>query len=316
MFMIYQISLLLVSFVLSLCLVFLFKKISEKYNFAVDISDGGVLKIHSKKISLLGGAGFALAFIIVLSFNYGYDNLNMFLAILVGGIIIFLLGFYDDIKWKMDSKKQSLKFLFLILCSFVPAIILYYSSISFNFLPFLPITIILTFLYIFGAINSINYQDGIDGLAGGLVLISLIGFIILGFLSGNIFALNIAIILCGALLGFMIFNFPPAKIFMGDSGAYFLGFMLAVLAMIFCKPYNIFSIIGAILIIGIPVFDGIYTNFRKIVCKQSLFSGDRLYYYDKLMQKYSIYKTLFIAYFVQAIFVILGTMMYIKMYGL
>ncbi|KKP32368.1 MAG: hypothetical protein A2561_02480 [Candidatus Staskawiczbacteria bacterium RIFOXYD1_FULL_32_13] len=314
--MIYQISLLLVSFVLSLCLVFLFKKISEKYNFAVDISDGGVLKIHSKKISLLGGAGFALAFIIVLSFNYGYDNLNMFLAILVGGIIIFLLGFYDDIKWKMDSKKQSLKFLFLILCSFVPAIILYYSSISFNFLPFLPITIILTFLYIFGAINSINYQDGIDGLAGGLVLISLIGFIILGFLSGNIFALNIAIILCGALLGFMIFNFPPAKIFMGDSGAYFLGFMLAVLAMIFCKPYNIFSIIGAILIIGIPVFDGIYTNFRKIVCKQSLFSGDRLYYYDKLMQKYSIYKTLFIAYFVQAIFVILGTMMYIKMYGL
>src|SRR3989339_52238 len=258
MFMIYQISLLLVSFVLSLCLVFLFKKISEKYNFAVDISDGGVLKIHSKKISLLGGAGFALAFIIVLSFNYGYDNLNMFLAILVGGIIIFLLGFYDDIKWKMDSKKQSLKFLFLILCSFVPAIILYYSSISFNFLPFLPITIILTFLYIFGAINSINYQDGIDGLAGGLVLISLIGFIILGFLSGNIFAL----------------------------------------------------------IIGIPVFDGIYTNFRKIVCKQSLFSGDRLYYYDKLMQKYSIYKTLFIAYFVQAIFVILGTMMYIKMYGL
>ena len=197
--MIYQISLLLVSFVLSLCLVFLFKKISEKYNFAVDISDGGVLKIHSKKISLLGGAGFALAFIIVLSFNYGYDNLNMFLAILVGGIIIFLLGFYDDIKWKMDSKKQSLKFLFLILCSFVPAIILYYSSISFNFLPFLPITIILTFLYIFGAINSINYQDGIDGLAGGLVLISLIGFIILGFLSGNIFALNIAIILCGAL---------------------------------------------------------------------------------------------------------------------
>lgn len=309
--MIYQISLFIAAFILSLFFVFLFKKVSHKYNFAQDISDGGILKIHTKKTSLLGGLAFVFAFIIVFAFNFQNINFIKFITVIVGAIIIFLFGFFDDIKWKGDERNQKVKFIFIILCSFLPALILNFAGISFNFFPYFGVSLILSFVYIFGAINSINYQDGIDGLAGGLVLISLLGFIILGFLTANIFALNLSLILSGALLGFLFFNFPPAKIFMGDSGAYFLGFILAILAMIFCKLGNIYSVLGPVFIIGIPIFDGIYTNFRKIKSKQSLFAGDRFFYYDKLMKKYSIKKTLFISYFLQIIFVILGVMMYI-----
>lgn len=313
-----QFKLFLFSLFLSLALVALLKKISEKFDFAIDTFDGRVLKIHTKKTSLLGGAGFALIFLAVFYFIQGklQGPSLQFWAIAIGAIIIFLLGFFDDIKWKGSESNQKKKFIFLILSVFMATIVLRIGEIGFDFIPIIWVSTVLSFIYIFGAINSVNYQDGIDGLAGGLVLISLAGFAVLGFVTGNVFALNISVILLGVLLGFMFFNFPPAKIFMGDSGAYFLGFILSVLAMLFCKPYDIFSVLGPIFIIGIPVLDGIYTNFRRIKKRQSLFSGDRLYYYDLLAQKYSVKKVLAISYFAQISLVVLGILLYYLNYEL
>lgn len=308
--MIYQISIFLLSFLLSLVFVYLFKKISEKTGLALDISDGGVLKIHTKKTSLLGGAGFVLSFLVSLIIFVFTKDFGQVITISTGIILIFLFGFFDDTKWKGDEKHQKIKLVSLLVCSFLPAIFLHFSGISFNFLPFGFLPLILSFIYIFGSINCINYQDGIDGLASGLVLISLIGFFVLGFVSGNTFVVSISVIIFACLLGFWIFNFPPAKIFMGDSGAYSLGFILAVLAMIFCRPYDIFSVLAPLLVIGVPFFDGIFTNIRKLASKQSLLAGDRMFYYDRLMKKYSIKKVLFISYSIQAVFVFIGIIIY------
>ncbi|MEK7072710.1 MAG: undecaprenyl/decaprenyl-phosphate alpha-N-acetylglucosaminyl 1-phosphate transferase, partial [Patescibacteria group bacterium] len=113
----------------------------------------------------------------------------------------------------------------LLLSALIPAFILSFASIVFNFIPFYFVAILLGSVFIFTVINSINYQDGIDGLAGGEVFISLLGFVIISLITGNNFALTLAMITTGAVFAFLFFNLHPAKIFMGDSGAYSLGFI-------------------------------------------------------------------------------------------
>ncbi|GAI01961.1 unnamed protein product, partial [marine sediment metagenome] len=233
----------LLSFLTSLILIPFLKKIAEKKGL-FDVAEGDVLKIHKKPIPVLGGLAMLTALIIGLLFFcfQKQDFSYKITAIIFGSLIIFLLGFWDDLKWKHISQiKPHFKFLLLIIFPSISALILFSSGIKFNFFPVSILAGLLTFLYIFVLINGVNYQDGMDGLVGGLTAISLIGFIVLSLISGNNLALILSLILLGAVLGFLIFNFPPAKIFMGDSGAYFLGFILTVLAIIFSRPYNIAS---------------------------------------------------------------------------
>ena len=160
-------------------------------------------------------------------------------------------------------------------------------------------------------INAINYQDGIDGLAGGLVCISLVGFAVISWFSYDSFTLMISMVALGSVIAFLMFNLPPAKMFMGDSGAYSLGFILAVLAMLFSKSYNMYSVLGPVFIIGLPIFDGIYANIRRIVAGKSIFLGDRSHFYDKLMQKgLSVKRTLLVCYSLQIALVLMGVLMY------
>lgn len=301
---------LLSSFFLGLILTTLCKNFSEKTGTFVDIAGGDILKIHKKQISILGG----LAMIVSIFLGFVFlpqKFLTEIIALILGFLPVFLLGFWDDLKWKhVSTSKPFLKFLFLILSVLVSAAILFFAEISFNFFPLPAVSILLTSIYIFVVINSINYQDGIDGLAGGLVLISLIGFIILSLFFNNNFTLIISLIFSGAVLSFLIFNFPPAKIFMGDSGAYSLGFALTVLAIFFSKPYNIYSVLSPVFIMGLPIFDGVFSNIRRIFSGKSIFFGDRKHFYDKLLKRFSIKKTLFISYSLQILSVIIGLIIY------
>ncbi|MGB2762537.1 MAG: MraY family glycosyltransferase [Minisyncoccales bacterium] len=296
-------------FLTSLILIPLFKKTAEKYHL-YDIAEGDVLKIHKKPISVFGGLAMLIAVIIGLLFFVFQNQLFdwRIAGIILGSLIVFLFGFWDDLKWKHISQiKPFQKFSLLIIFPLITTIILLASGIKINFFPEIYLAGFLTFSYIFVFINGVNYQDGMDGLAGGLTAISLMGFIILSLISGNNFALIFSLISLGAVFGFLIFNFPPAKIFMGDSGAYFLGFILAVLAMIFSKPYNFLSILGPIFIVGIPIFDGVFTNIRRLFSKKSIFLGDRSHFYDRILQKgISIKKTLLICYSLQIISVAIG----------
>ncbi len=287
---------------------FLLMKFSQKTNFLVDVSEGDALKIHTKNISLLGGSAMVFTWLVgtVLLWRPGFHL--YVIAITVGILMAFFLGFYDDLKWKHVSRiKPMQKFILLLLCTIGSSAVLLFTGISFRFLPYSAISLLLGFAYIFVCINAVNYQDGMDGLAGGLAAISFLGFSLSGMAAYNGFTTMISIIALGAVTALLCFNFPPAKIFMGDSGAYFLGFILAVLAMLLSKPYNIYSVLGPIFIIGLPIFDGVYTNIRRVLTGKSIFLGDRSHFYDKLLQKgFSTKKTLAICYGLQIVLVILG----------
>jgi len=265
-----------------------------------DFPEGDNLKIHKIPISIFGGLAMLLAVNIMFLF-LGISGAK-FLSIAFGCLIIFILGLWDDLRWKHISLiKPYVKFFFLVFCSLLSALILYFFGIRFFLFPFLaPV-------YIFIFINAINYQDGIDGQAGFLSLISFLGFYILSIISGNGFALIISLSFIGAVFGFLLYNFPPARIFMGDSGAYLLGFALAVLSILFSK-----NILGPLFIVGLPLFDGIYSNIRRIFKGKSIFLGDREHFYDKMIDRgFSVKKTLFISSMMQLFFVIAGIFVYI-----
>jgi len=139
------------------------------------------------------------------------------------------------------------------------------------------------------------------------VAISLAGFIILGFVFGNELSLVFSLILLGSILGFLYFNFPPAKIFMGDSGAYFLGFVLVVLTAYYSRAYDALGFAGTIFIFGTPLFDGVFTNVRRLFNGKSILLGGRDHFYDYLFKKSnSQVKTDLISYCFQAISVLIG----------
>lgn len=231
------------------------------------------------------------------------------MAVAAASLAIFSLGFWDDLKWKnIPDPRPYRKFAGLIIFPLLSAFILSAVGIKINFFNFFLLDYLLTFFYIFVLVNSINYEDGIDGLAGGMSLLSLAAFSVVSLLANNEFALFLSLIAGGSVLGFLLFNFPPAKIFMGDSGAFFLGFVLSVFATLLVKPYDLFSLLGVIFISGFPIFEGVFTNIRRILSKKSIFLGDREHLYDKLYLKkgFSIYKTLLICYSIQIIFIIIG----------
>lgn len=303
----------LIPFGVGIAIIPFLRQFSQETGKFSDIAEGDDLKIHKKPISLLGGLAMVLSILAGFSLVSERKILSKIAVISVGLLVIFLMGLWDDWKWKhISERKPFVKFAILLTIPLFISAIFYFAGITFNFFPIGIASVALSFIYIFIVINSVNYQDGIDGLAGGLVFISLAGFALLGVLSGSNLALTISLIVAGSILSFLIFNFPPAKIFMGDSGAYFLGFVLAVLAILFSKPWDIYSVLAPIFIIGLPIFDGVFTNIRRLVAGKSIFLGDRSHFYDNLLQKgFSTKKTLAICYSLQTTLVALGIIIYI-----
>lgn len=289
----------IISFLISVAVIPFFISFSRKKDL-FDFSEGDILKIHKHPVSFLGGAAMLVAVIIPFLF-LSFSN-SRFVFIILGCAAIFLLGLWDDLKWKhITARRPYLKFFLLVAVSLISAVFLFFAGVEFYFFP------VISFFYIFVLINAVNYQDGMDGQAGILVLISLIGFYFLSVISYNNFSAMISLVFTGAVLGFLIYNFPPAKIFMGDSGAYLLGFALVMLAIIFSE-----NILSALFIVGVPLFDGVYSNLRRLLAGKSIFLGDRDHFYDRMLKGgFSAKKTLFISGVLQVIFVIIGISIYI-----
>ena len=145
----------------------------------------------------------------------------------------------------------------------------------------------MTFIYISGSINAFNVTDGMDGLCVLSAMISLLGFIVIAYLDQNIFVIQVGAIMFLSLLGFFPYNFNPAKIFLGDSGSYFIGYTIGVLALLLTgRSNNFISFLIPILLIGFPVFDMAVAIFRRVfILKKHPFLGDRDHLYDLLLQK-------------------------------
>ena len=152
------------------------------------------------------------------------------------------------------------------------------------------VSYIITICWIIGITNAINLIDGLDGLSSGVTLIACLSLLIVFALNGSpLIAIVLITALAGALVGFLPFNFNPAKTFIGDTGSNFMGFSLAIISILgVAKTYTALVLIAPIIILGMPIFDTIFAIFRRIIKGKSLqavFQPDKGHLHHKLMAK-------------------------------
>lgn len=302
----------LISFSVCLVLMPLFIRLGIAKGFCDD-PQKDALKIHKKPISYLGGLLMFLACLVglltVLVLNRGY--LAKIIALAIGGILVWTLGFLGDWRWEKRIKGQaSKKILWQIATSLLVIFILYIVNWRWQFLPGIWLWLF-PLIYLVGNLNATNVIDGLDGLAGGVVGLSSIGFAIVSFWQNDALALILSLSLLGAILGFLVFNFHPASIFMGDNGSYFLGFTMVALAINFTStPFDLRSFLFPLFIIGLPILNQAFVIVKRISEKLSPFKARRDHLYDDLLKRYpSVKKTVIICYLIQIIFVTCGVLL-------
>ncbi len=208
------------------------------------------LKAHSAPVAYFGGIAIFLSFLGVLLI-VSRGKLTGFHGLLLGSWMVFALGLIDDLK----KLSVPVKF-FVQACA---AIVLVLSGIRVDFLGNPALNIIVSVLWTVGITNAFNLLDIMDGLSSGIALIACLVFFALGLAYGRIFSPTASLALAGACFGFLIYNFPPAKIFMGDAGSLFLGFLLAALSMTESYSYkNSIAVFSPLLILGVPLFDTLF----------------------------------------------------------
>ncbi|MEA1940418.1 MAG: MraY family glycosyltransferase [Candidatus Caldatribacteriota bacterium] len=277
-----------IAFIVSYILTPYMARVGKKQNM-MDIP--GHRKIHKEAIPNLGGIVIFFGFLMSLLFVVQIEG--QVKALLIGGVIILLLGVVDDIVDLSPKHK------FII--QMVPAliVIIYNSELINNFIVNkLEIFDLLGYLlypilifWIVGITNSINLIDGLDGLACGVSLIALLTFLILGLMQ-NLEVLSLILIaLAGSMLAFLKFNFYPAKIFLGDSGSTFAGFMLASAGALWVlNSGSAFFIFIPIIILALPIFDTMFAIWRRYRGHHPIFQADKEHLHHRLLARGIIHK--------------------------
>lgn len=312
MWMIYSIGF-IVALGLALGLTPLVKKFAFKVG-AVDVPNAR--KVHTKIMPRLGGLGIYLSFLIALMLllpfvphTFTDREMNFVWAFLVGGTMILLLGALDD-RFDLSAK---LKFVIQIATACV-VVFGFDIRIEFVNIPFHTyssieswIAIPFTILWIVGVTNAINLIDGLDGLAAGVSAIAIGTIAVMAFIMGNVVVALICLLLLGSIIGFLFFNFHPAKIFMGDSGALFLGFSLAMLSLLGFKQIAIVSFLTPLILIGVPLSDTLFAIVRRWMQKKPIFSPDKGHLHHCLRELgFSHRQTVLIIYGIAAFFGVLA----------
>lgn len=276
-------------------------------------------ELKEKGIPRVGGVAIVVSMIISLLFIrflfssifVKIDENTSYPLFIFAAVLIFILGIYDDLKGADAFKK--------IFVQIVAAIIIFFAgfkiaeiSIPFmgtkalgvNLLPFL-----LTILWVVGITNAVNIMDGLDGLAVGVSFFAAISLGILALLSSQYHIVIIVAILLGAMVGFYPFNFPRAKIYLGDSGSLVIGFLLAVLSMakIHRKVSLAMALMVPIVILLLPILETLVTVIRRSFQKQSILIGDRDHFHYRLLRKgFSETKTTLLLIFISFLFSLTG----------
>ena len=234
----------------------------------------------------LGGLAIYISFVIgVLIAQPDSPYPNTLSAIMLGSFIIIVTGVLDDL-YELSAKVKLLgQLLATVIVVFWGGVQVEFINLPFSngVLEFGFLSIPITILWIVGITNAINLIDGLDGLAAGVSSIALITISIMAILIPNPFVVIMGSILLASTLGFLIFNFNPAKIFMGDTGALFLGFMIAVLSLLGFKNVTMISLVIPIIILGVPISDTIYAILRRIVNKRPISAPDKSHLHHCLL---------------------------------
>ena len=297
----------LLALLLSLLLVLGVGKLAIKIG-AVDKPNAR--KVHTRIMPRMGGLAIYVSFFVVLFLSHSMTK--ELLGLFLGGTVLVIVGIIDDMK-DIPAKVK--------LCGqIVAACIVVVFGVRVNFMTnifhgdtfFLSVfSIPVTIIWIVAIINAVNLIDGLDGLAAGISIIAATTMAVAGYASGQTEMASMAMILIGATLGFLRYNFHPAKIFMGDTGSMFLGYNLAVFAVLgVAKSFTMLSLVTPILVLAIPILDTLFAIIRRKMNHKPIFKPDKHHLHHCLLNYgFSHRNTVLIIYAVSAVLALCGLIM-------
>lgn len=275
----------LISVIISFALTPLVKKFAVRIN-ALDIPKDA-RKIHKKPIPLLGGLAIYLSFLITMILKAGPLTKSQ-TGILIGATIIVIGGLIDDLKDLKPWQKLAFQVTAAgVLVLFGVRIVRITNPLPIGRvyldLGYL-VMIALTIFWVVGITNALNLIDGLDGLAAGVSFICSVTIFIIAVLNGRREAAMLTAILSGSIFGFLPYNFNPASIFMGDTGAQLLGFLLAAISLEgTIKSATAFAIAVPVLAFGLPIYDTLFAMIRRKVNGKPIMQADRGHLHHRLL---------------------------------
>ncbi len=263
--------------------------------------------LKTNNIPWIGGLGIGLAFIFALGLGFFMFNLSIIKISVIAGacLCMLLLGVIDDLReLSVLQKLMAQSFCALLLISFgIKTNIIYFGFWG---------NAVITFFWILGMTNAFNLLDILDGLAAGTVLIVSSAFLLIGFLSVDLNVQILSLILCASSMGFLIFNLPPAKVYLGNSGSHFFGLLIASVALIthYASVNNVFALFSPLMILGLPIMDTLLLVIFRIIKRKPPFNKSR----DHLALRigalgFSPIKTIMIMYILCSIFASCGVVL-------
>ena len=281
----------LITFILAAITAAIVAPLSIKLAFKVGAIDvpKDERRVHSKPMPRIGGISFIIGFFVAVIFalltTEMADTTNLF-GFFIGLAIVTSVAFLDDVYHLKPWHK--------LLAQVVAAILVIASGLRICYvnIPFVTLyglndilSIIITFGWIIGVTNAVNLIDGLDGLATGVSAISTLSLIVIFILNGaGELPILLTVALLGGLMGFLPYNFNPAKTFMGDTGSNFLGFVLATVSMLgMAKTYTLMTIILPVVILGLPIFDTLFAIIRRALNHKPIMQADRGHIHHKLI---------------------------------
>lgn len=304
----YTLTLITVSMIVSLIITPVVIAVSKK----LDIVDKpNFRKVHTKPISMMGGAVILISFFIGVWLGHPIERETK--PLLLGAIVIYLVGLIDDL--------YDIKPIFKLLGQIVAAsiVVMYGVTIDFISLPIGPtiyfgwFSIPFTIIWFVAIINAINLIDGLDGLAAGISTIAYVTIAFIAILQGNIFIIMICSVQIGALLGFLVFNFHPAKIFLGDNGALLLGFIIGFVSLLGFKNITLISLFFPVVILAVPFIDTLFAMIRRVKKGQRIMQADKSHLHHKILELgYTHRQTVILIYAIAILFSIVSVILYLS----
>jgi UDP-GlcNAc:undecaprenyl-phosphate GlcNAc-1-phosphate transferase len=259
------------------------------------VSNPGGRNVNERSIPRLGGVAIIVACFTPLAGMFFAESTiaaamraewPKLLGLGIGGAVMCAVGVLDDTR-----RVRALYKLYAQIAVAVVAFACGYriEGIELPFIGALPMGIFalpVTTLWIVGIVNAINLIDGLDGLAGGVVFFAAVTNFIVAYVTGSQLVAAVMASTLGAVLGFLFFNFNPARIFMGDSGSYFLGFVLAAMSLAGAsqKASTAVSLLVPVLALGLPIVDTLFSMTRRVLEKRSIFSPDKGHIHHRLLE--------------------------------
>jgi UDP-GlcNAc:undecaprenyl-phosphate GlcNAc-1-phosphate transferase len=293
------------------------------------------LKPHARPIPYLGGAAICVAWALALTIamlSGVVRDWQVMLPMLLGGIAMTVLGIVDDARGVPPKTRLAIGALVTvaIVLTTGTGLRLADSLLSAWGLHVpdtigVPLSVLLSVFIVLGACNSANLIDGLDGLCSGVTAIISLGFFVLAAhlavwnfsTTGDPVRLVLAITMFGAALGFLPWNFNPARIFMGDAGSMLLGYNCGMLILLFSERAGILRwFIAALMMFALPMFDTALALIRRWRAGRPVFAGDRSHFYDQLVQRgFSIRQTVLVSYVLALVYTAIGLVLVVLRIG-